>query len=39
VHIIVDDMSGCSEINWVNNFIVSIIFVAVKVFRLTAVAY
>jgi hypothetical protein len=39
VHIIVDDMSGCPEINWVDDLIVSIVFVAIKVFGLTAVAY
>jgi hypothetical protein len=39
MHVIIDDMSGCPEIDWVNNFIVSIVFIAIQIFRLATVTY
>jgi hypothetical protein len=38
VHLIVCDVSVLSEVDWVNNFIISISLVAVQIFRLPTVA-
>jgi hypothetical protein len=38
VHLVVDDVPGCPEVNGVNDLVVAVIFIAIEVGRLTAVA-
>ena len=38
VHFVVDDVAGLAEVDWVDDFVVTVVFVAVEVFGLTAVA-
>ena len=38
VHFIVDNVAGRSEVDRIDYFIIAIVFVTIKVFRLTAVA-
>jgi hypothetical protein len=38
VHLVVDDVAGSSEINWVDHFVVSIFLITIQIGCLTAVA-
>ena len=38
MHLVVDNVTGCAEIDGVDDLIVAIIFVAIKIFGLTSVS-
>jgi len=39
MHIVVDDVAGGAEVDWVDYLVIAVFFVAVCVLRLTAVAW
>lgn len=38
VHVIINNVSGCPEIDWVDDLVVSVVLIAIEIFRLTTVA-
>jgi hypothetical protein len=38
VHLVVDNVAGGAEINWVDDLVVTVIFIAVEIFGLAAVS-
>lgn len=39
MHLVVDNVAGGAEVNWVNYFVVAIVFVSVEVFGLATVPW
>lgn len=39
MHFIVHDVTGGPEVHWIDDFIVAILFITIKIFRLTSMAY
>jgi hypothetical protein len=39
VHLVINDVPNLAEIDWVDDLIISILFISIEIFCLTAVAY
>lgn len=39
VHLVIDNMSDLAEINWVDDLVISVFFISIKILSLTAVTY